>query len=61
MSPSQIRSANLRLTFESQIHLGFVFEKQILDESETQNPISDLSQTRKLAVLHHKMKFHGAQ
>ena len=38
---SQIRSVNLRFTFESQIHLGFVFEKRISDESETQNPISD--------------------
>ena len=38
---SQIRSVNLTFTFESQIRLGFVFEKPISDESETRNPISD--------------------
>ena len=38
---SRIRSVNLRFAFESQINLGFVFEKRISDESETRNPISD--------------------
>ena len=38
---SQIRSVNLRFTFESQIHLGFVFEKPISDQSEIRFGFAD--------------------
>ena len=38
---SQIRSVNLRFTFESQIHLGFVFEKTVSDQSEIRFGFAD--------------------